>query len=208
MKNLIELKNLSKKFKLGDNPFDALKDVNLSIKKGEFIAIIGQSGSGKSTLMNILGCLDNPSGGQYLLEEHDISKFEGDELARLRREKFGFIFQRYNLLSTLTTLQNVALPSVYAGVSKKDREKKAGELLEGLGLGEKLQNLPSKLSGGQQQRVGMPRGRRKRSSGTGSSPGVSRGTAGTHRQGTDALWRCSLDPLAECLAPRPGLRGP
>ena len=154
---MIELKNLSKKFKLGDNVFDALKDVNLSIKKGEFIAIIGQSGSGKSTLMNILGCLDNPSGGQYLLEERDISKFEGDELARLRREKFGFIFQRYNLLSTLTTLQNVALPSVYAGVSKKDRDKKAGELLEGLGLGEKLQNSPSKLSGGQQQRVSIAR---------------------------------------------------
>ena len=157
MKNLIELKNLSKKFKLGDNVFDALKDVNLSIKKGEFITIIGQSGSGKSTLMNILGCLDNPSGGQYLLEDRDISKFEGDELARLRREKFGFIFQRYNLLSTLSTLQNVALPSVYAGISKKEREKKAGELLEGLGLGEKLQNLPSKLSGGQQQRVSIAR---------------------------------------------------
>ena len=157
MKNLIELKNLSKKFKLGDNVFDALKDVNLSIKKGEFIAIIGQSGSGKSTLMNILGCLDNPSDGQYLLEERDISKFEGDELARLRREKFGFIFQRYNLLSTLTTLQNVALPSVYAGISKKDRDKKAGELLEGLGLGDKLQNLPNKLSGGQQQRVSIAR---------------------------------------------------
>ena len=157
MKNLIELKNLSKKFKLGDNVFDALKDVNLTIKKGEFIAIIGQSGSGKSTLMNILGCLDNPSGGQYLLEGRDISKFEGDELARLRREKFGFIFQRYNLLSTLTTLQNVALPSVYAGVSKKEREKKAGELLEGLGLGEKLQSLPNKLSGGQQQRVSIAR---------------------------------------------------
>ena len=154
---MIELKNLSKKFKLGDNTFDALKDVNLSIKKGEFIAIIGQSGSGKSTLMNILGCLDNPSGGQYLLEERDISKFEGDELARLRREKFGFIFQRYNLLSTLSTLQNVALPSVYAGVSKKDREKKAGELLEGLGLSDKLQNLPNKLSGGQQQRVSIAR---------------------------------------------------
>jgi len=157
LKNLIELKNLSKKFKLGDNVFDALKDVNLTIKKGEFIAIIGQSGSGKSTLMNILGCLDNPSGGQYLLEERDISKFEGDELARLRREKFGFIFQRYNLLSTLSTLQNVALPSVYAGISKKEREKKAGELLEGLGLGEKLQNMPSKLSGGQQQRVSIAR---------------------------------------------------
>ena len=154
---MIELKNLSKKFKLGDNVFDALKDVNLSIKKGEFIAIIGQSGSGKSTLMNILGCLDSPSGGQYLLEGADISKFESDDLARLRREKFGFIFQRYNLLSTLTTLQNVALPSVYAGVSKKDREKKAGELLEGLGLGEKLQNLPNKLSGGQQQRVSIAR---------------------------------------------------
>lgn len=155
--NLIELKGLSKQFKLGDNVFHALKDINLTIKKGEFIAIIGQSGSGKSTLMNILGCLDNPTSGKYLLDGNDISKFNSDELAGLRRSKFGFIFQKYNLLSTLNTLQNVSLPSVYAGVSKKDREDKATKILKGLGLEDKLESLPNKLSGGQQQRVSIAR---------------------------------------------------
>ena len=154
---MIELKNLGKQFRLGDTVFDALKDINLTIRKGEFIAIIGQSGSGKSTLMNILGCLDNPSYGEYLLEGNNISNLSGDELARLRRNKFGFIFQRYNLLSTLNTLQNVSLPSVYAGVSKKEREERASEILKGLGLGDKLESLPNKLSGGQQQRVSIAR---------------------------------------------------
>jgi len=154
---VIELKNLGKQFRLGDTVFDALKDINLTIRKGEFIAIIGQSGSGKSTLMNILGCLDNPSCGEYLLEGNNISNLSGDELARLRRNKFGFIFQRYNLLSTLNTLQNVSLPSVYAGVSKKEREERASEILKGLGLGDKLESLPNKLSGGQQQRVSIAR---------------------------------------------------
>ena len=154
---MIELKNLGKQFRLGDTVFDALKDINLTIRKGEFIAIIGQSGSGKSTLMNILGCLDNPSCGEYLLEGNNISNLSGDELARLRRNKFGFIFQRYNLLSTLNTLQNVSLPSVYAGVSKKEREERASEILKGLGLGDKLESLPNKLSGGQQQRVSIAR---------------------------------------------------
>ncbi|WP_169942793.1 MacB family efflux pump subunit [Campylobacter sp. RM15925] len=157
MSALIELKNLSKKFILGETSFDALKDINLSIKKGEFIAIIGQSGSGKSTLMNILGCLDNPTSGEYLLDGADISKFNSDALAKLRRNKFGFIFQRYNLLSTLTSLANVSLPSVYAGVSKEQREQKATEILSGLGLEQKLESLPNKLSGGQQQRVSIAR---------------------------------------------------
>ncbi|MDO5045840.1 MacB family efflux pump subunit [Campylobacter sp.] len=157
MSALIELKNLSKKFRLGENSFYALKDVNLSIKKGEFIAIIGQSGSGKSTLMNIIGCLDSPSSGQYLLESADISKFDSDSLAKLRRNKFGFIFQRYNLLNTLTSLANVSLPSVYAGVSKRQREEKATQILSDLGLGDKLESLPNKLSGGQQQRVSIAR---------------------------------------------------
>ena len=154
---MISLKNITKSFKLGDNEIEILHGINLEIKKGEFIAIIGQSGSGKSTLMNILGCLDGPSGGQYLLDGKDISKFDSDALAKLRRDKFGFIFQRYNLLSTMNALENVALPSIYAGANKSEREKRANELLGSLGLSEKAKNLPNKLSGGQQQRVSIAR---------------------------------------------------
>lgn len=154
---MISLKNITKSFKLGDNDIEILHGINLEIKKGEFIAIIGQSGSGKSTLMNILGCLDSPSGGQYLLDGKDISKFDSDSLAKLRRDKFGFIFQRYNLLSTMNALENVALPSIYAGANKSEREKRANELLGSLGLSEKAKNLPNKLSGGQQQRVSIAR---------------------------------------------------
>ena len=154
---MISLKNITKSFKLGDNEIEILHGINLEIKKGEFIAIIGQSGSGKSTLMNILGCLDSPSGGQYLLDGKDISKFDSDSLAKLRRDKFGFIFQRYNLLSTMNALENVALPSIYAGANKSEREKRGMEILDSLGLSEKVKNLPNKLSGGQQQRVSIAR---------------------------------------------------
>ena len=154
---MIELKNIKKSFRVGDSSIEILHGVNLSVKKGEFIAIIGQSGSGKSTLMNILGCLDSPSSGSYLLDGQDISKFSGDELAQLRRNKFGFIFQRYNLLASMSALANVALPSVYAGVSKKERESRAMEILSSLELADKTQNLPNKLSGGQQQRVSIAR---------------------------------------------------
>ncbi|WP_169752363.1 MacB family efflux pump subunit [Campylobacter mucosalis] len=154
---MIVLKDIVKKFRVGDSDIQVLKGINLSIKKGEFIAIIGQSGSGKSTLMNILGCLDNASSGEYLLNGKDITHFKSDELARLRREKFGFIFQRYNLLSTMNALQNVSLPSIYAGVAKKDREKLASEILSGLGLNDKVFSYPNKLSGGQQQRVSIAR---------------------------------------------------
>jgi len=154
---VISLKNITKSFKLGDNELEILHGINLEIKKGEFIAIIGQSGSGKSTLMNILGCLDSPSGGEYLLDGKDISKFDSDSLAKLRRDKFGFIFQRYNLLSTMNALENVALPSIYAGANKSDREKRGMEILNSLGLSEKAKNLPNKLSGGQQQRVSIAR---------------------------------------------------
>ncbi len=154
---MIELKNIKKSFRVGDSSVEILHGVNLSVKKGEFIAIIGQSGSGKSTLMNILGCLDSPSSGSYLLDGQDISKFSGDELAQLRRNKFGFIFQRYNLLASMSALANVALPSVYAGVSKKERESRAMEILSSLELADKTQNLPNKLSGGQQQRVSIAR---------------------------------------------------
>ena len=154
---MISLKNITKSFKLGENEIEILHGINLEIKKGEFIAIIGQSGSGKSTLMNILGCLDSPSGGEYLLDGKEISKFDSDALAKLRRDKFGFIFQRYNLLSTMNALENVALPSIYAGANKSDREKRGMEILDSLGLSEKAKNLPNKLSGGQQQRVSIAR---------------------------------------------------
>ncbi len=154
---MISLKNITKSFKLGDNELEILHGINLEIKKGEFIAIIGQSGSGKSTLMNILGCLDSPSGGEYLLDGKDISKFDSDALAKLRRDKFGFIFQRYNLLSTMNALENVALPGIYAGANKSERERRGMEILDSLGLSEKAKNLPNKLSGGQQQRVSIAR---------------------------------------------------
>ncbi|AQW80701.1 macrolide-specific efflux protein, ATP-binding/permease protein MacB [Campylobacter pinnipediorum subsp. pinnipediorum] len=154
---MIKLENIHKSFKIGDNEFEALKGVSVEIKRGEMVAIIGQSGSGKSTLMNILGCLDSPTSGVYKLDNADISSFSKDELARLRRKKFGFIFQQYNLLGSLNVLENVALPSIYAGESKQSREERALKNLQTLGLSEKSQNAINKLSGGQQQRVSIAR---------------------------------------------------
>lgn len=154
---MIKLENINKSFKIGDNNIHILKDINLTIKKGEFVAIIGQSGSGKSTLMNIIGCLDTPSSGVYLMNEKDISHFTSDELATLRREKFGFVFQRYNLIPSLTALGNVALPAVYDGIDKETRDKRASEILDSLELNDKKDNVPNKLSGGQQQRVSIAR---------------------------------------------------
>ncbi len=154
---MIKLENVSKTFQFGENEICALKNINLTIQKGEFVAIMGQSGSGKSTLMNILGALDTPSSGSYFIDGREISRFDLDELAKLRSKKFGFIFQRYNLISTLNSMQNVALSAVYAGVEKSVREAKANEILSDLGLGDKTQNLPNKLSGGQQQRVSIAR---------------------------------------------------
>lgn len=154
---MIKLENISKTFKFGENEIYALKNINLTIQKGEFVAIIGQSGSGKSTLMNILGALDTPSSGSYFIDGREISRFDLDELAMLRSKKFGFVFQRYNLISTLNSMQNVALSAVYAGVGKSVREAKANEILSDLGLGDKTRNLPNKLSGGQQQRVSIAR---------------------------------------------------
>lgn len=154
---MIKLENISKTFQFGENEICALKNINLTIQKGEFVAIMGQSGSGKSTLMNILGALDTPSSGSYFIDGREISRFDLDELAMLRSKKFGFVFQRYNLISTLNSMQNVALSAVYAGVEKSVREAKANEILSDLGLGDKTQNLPNKLSGGQQQRVSIAR---------------------------------------------------
>ena len=154
---MIKLENINKKFKLGDNEVHVLKDINLHIKKGEFISIIGQSGSGKSTLMNIIGCLDTPSSGSYFIDGKDVAKFSSDDLANLRSKKFGFVFQKYNLIASVDATENVALPAVYAGVPSHARIKRAVELLEGLDLGDRTKNLPNKLSGGQQQRVSIAR---------------------------------------------------
>lgn len=152
---MIELKNIYKSYANSQKP--VLNDISLEIKRGEFVAIIGQSGSGKSTLMNLIGTLDAPSLGTYKLDGADVLSLKQNELALLRQKKFGFIFQSYNLLNTMSALKNVALPSVYAGVRQEQRIKRAKKLLDGLGLGEKHANLPSELSGGQQQRVSIAR---------------------------------------------------
>ena len=157
MKKIIEIENINKYFGEGENRVHVLKNISFEIKKGEFIAIIGQSGSGKSTLMNILGCLDRVTDGSYKIDGREISRFSKDELSELRQQKFGFIFQRYNLISTLTALENVALPAIYAGLSEKERNSRAEELLVKLGLGDKIKNKPNQLSGGQQQRVSIAR---------------------------------------------------
>ena len=157
MKKIIEIENINKYFGEGENRVHVLKNISFEIKKGEFIAIIGQSGSGKSTLMNILGCLDRVTDGSYKIDGREISRFSKDELSELRQQKFGFIFQRYNLISNLTALENVALPAIYAGLSEKERNSRAEELLVKLGLGDKIKNKPNQLSGGQQQRVSIAR---------------------------------------------------
>ena len=154
---MLELKDINKKFILGDNEIHVLKDVNLNIEAGEFISIIGQSGSGKSTLMNIIGCIDTPSSGSYKIEGRETANLSGDELAALRSKKFGFVFQKYNLIATMDATANVSLPAVYAGVGASERSKRAVEILNKLELGDRTKSLPSKLSGGQQQRVSIAR---------------------------------------------------
>lgn len=155
--SLLEIKAINRWFGTGENRVQVLKDINLSIEKGDFVAIIGQSGSGKSTLMNIIGCLDVPSSGSYKIDGVETAAMTADEQAALRRRSFGFIFQRYNLLGTLTARENVALPAVYAGMEYGERMKRADELLAQLGLAGKEENRPSELSGGQQQRVSIAR---------------------------------------------------
>ncbi len=155
--SLIECKNINRYFGEGENRVHILKNINLTIQKGDFVAIIGQSGSGKSTLMNILGLLDTPTSGTYSIAGTETSKMSADELAAMRRKRFGFIFQRYNLLSSISARDNVALPSVYAGIDYAERSKRADQLLDKLGLKGKEANKPSALSGGQQQRVSIAR---------------------------------------------------
>lgn len=157
MHPLIELRHISREFRAGDSVVKALQDINLTIYNGEFVSIMGQSGSGKSTLMNVIGCLDRPSDGQYLVNGMDVSTFTSDELATLRRDCFGFIFQRYNLLATSSASENIEIPAVYAGLSKVVRTERAHQLLTKLGIGDRADHRPNQLSGGQQQRVAIAR---------------------------------------------------
>lgn len=157
MSALLELNAIRRSYPSGEEQIEVLKGISLSIEAGEMVAIVGASGSGKSTLMNILGCLDNPTSGSYRVAGVDVSTLSGDELARLRREHFGFIFQRYHLLSHLTATQNVEVPAIYAGLGRKLRQQRARDLLARLGLAERVDYQPSQLSGGQQQRVSIAR---------------------------------------------------
>ena len=156
-KALLEVSNLVREFPAGESTVQILKGIDLTIYEGELVAIVGQSGSGKSTLMNILGCLDRPTSGSYQVNGRETGKLEPDQLAELRREYFGFIFQRYHLLGDLTAEGNVEVPAVYAGATPYARKQRATALLTELGLGNKTQNRPSQLSGGQQQRVSIAR---------------------------------------------------
>lgn len=155
---LIELKNLMKIYDTGVVQVLGLDHINVSIERGEFVAIMGHSGSGKSTLMNILGCLDRPTSGQYFLDGRDVSDLSDDELSEIRNQKIGFVFQSFNLISRMTALQNVELPMVYGHIrSEVKREERARMLLEKVGLGERMDHDPSELSGGQRQRVAIAR---------------------------------------------------
>jgi putative ABC transport system ATP-binding protein len=154
---LIELQKVSKIYRSESVDVTALKDVNLAVEKSEFLAIMGPSGSGKSTLMNIIGCLDKPTSGKYLLNGEDISHKNDNQLAQIRNEQLGFVFQSFNLLSKLTALQNVELPQIYFGKSKKERRRHSEELLEIVGLADRASHRPNQLSGGQLQRVAIAR---------------------------------------------------
>ena len=154
---LIELKNIYKIYRMGDEEVRASDGVSLSIDRGEFVAIVGKSGSGKSTLMNIIGALDVPTEGEYILGGEDVSEMSDDQLAQIRNKMIGFIFQQYNLLPKLNLLENVELPLLYAGVPVQERKERALKSLAKVGLEEKWKNLPNQLSGGQQQRVSIAR---------------------------------------------------
>jgi putative ABC transport system ATP-binding protein len=154
---LISLQDIRKTYVLGDQTVHALKKIDLDIHQGEYVALMGPSGSGKSTLMNIIGCLDTPTAGQYWLNQKEVSQMSDIELSKVRNDEIGFVFQTFNLLNRLSSLENVALPLVYAGVSQKERLERARETLNKVGLGNRLDHKPNELSGGQRQRVAVAR---------------------------------------------------
>ena len=157
MSALIEFDEVCKYYQMGDTLVKAADHISMKIERGEFVAIVGQSGSGKSTCMNIIGCLDVPTAGTYKLNGRDVGRMSRDELAEIRNELLGFIFQQYNLLPKLSLIENVEVPLVYAGVPRGERRRRAAAALERVGLGDKLRNKPNQLSGGQQQRVSIAR---------------------------------------------------
>lgn len=157
MQEVISIKNISKEYLLGTQLIYALKDVSLSIYKNEYVALMGPSGSGKSTLMNILGCLDTPTNGSYILNGTEVSKMTDDALAYVRNKEIGFVFQTFNLLPRLSSLENVALPLVYAGMNAKDRKERTEFVMEQVGLQDRMDHKPNQLSGGQRQRVAIAR---------------------------------------------------
>jgi putative ABC transport system ATP-binding protein len=157
MSKIIETHKISRMYKMGDNIVNALQSISISIDRGEYVAFMGPSGSGKSTLMNIVGCLDSPSGGTYMLNGQEVSEMTENELAMIRNKEIGFVFQTFNLLPRASALENVALPLIYAGYSKDEREEKAMEALESVNLGDRYHHKPNELSGGQRQRVAIAR---------------------------------------------------
>jgi putative ABC transport system ATP-binding protein len=157
MKQVIKLSNIVKNYKVGTQVVRALRSVSLEINVGEYVAIMGASGSGKSTLMNVIGCLDTPTSGQYILNNHDVSDLTDDELAEIRNREIGFIFQTFNLLPRSTALDNVMLPLVYSGVKKQERLNRATKMLADVGLADRVEHKPNELSGGQRQRVAVAR---------------------------------------------------
>jgi putative ABC transport system ATP-binding protein len=154
---MIYMESITKTYRLGEMSVPILKGIELFIGEGEYVAIMGASGSGKSTLMNIIGCLDRPTSGHYILEGRNLTTFDDDELAYIRNQRIGFVFQQFNLLARATALDNVMLPMVYANVSKPQRRQRALQALQRVGLSERVNNRPSQLSGGQQQRVAIAR---------------------------------------------------
>ncbi|HET8839665.1 MAG TPA: ABC transporter ATP-binding protein [Flavobacteriaceae bacterium] len=157
MSNVIEIQKITRDFHLGQEIVHVLKGIDLNIEKGEYVAIMGPSGSGKSTLMNLLGCLDTPTAGTYILNGKDVSQMSDDELADIRNKEIGFVFQTFNLLPRTTALDNVALPMIYAGASKSQRMERAKEVLTDVGLADRMDHKPNQLSGGQRQRVAVGR---------------------------------------------------
>ncbi len=155
--SVIVLKDIIKAYKLGETYLEVLKSINLTVEQGEFLALMGPSGSGKSTLMNIIGCLDTPTSGMYMLQNKDVSTLKDDELAKVRNASIGFIFQNFNLMPRMNALENVALPLIYAEVNKKERIQRAEFALESVGLKDRMKHKPNELSGGQRQRVAVAR---------------------------------------------------